>query len=337
MKNKIFILSFLLFFIAISVNAIGFVSSNIWLSDATPMDGDSIRIYSVIVNDNDYDFQGKVTFYDNDNAISSLIPFSLAGGESSDVVSIDWQAVYGNHQFKAVISEAYFLDENNNSVSIDGDLLSHVTDIIYVDIDSDGDGIGDQAEQEQGTDPNNSDTDGDGENDGDDPDPTDANVFSGGDSDGDGISDAVDSDLDNDGVYNWDEEAQGSDPNVYDTDHDGYNDKEDAFPTDPSKWESVFNMVNTSNVPSDEKEYDANQGEVLGVKITPPSDSTNEDNNNEGEVLGVKITNSNIGDYFNFINLFWVLLLLFLLCDGFFFFFYLKKRKEEKEEEQGVE
>jgi hypothetical protein len=64
------------------------------------------------------------------------------------------------------------------------------------------------------------------------------------DTDGDLLPDHQDADDDNDGIPDTEEDENGNgivdsgetDPLKYDTDSDGYNDKEDAFPTDPSKW-----------------------------------------------------------------------------------------------------
>lgn len=119
--------------------------------------------------------------------------------------------------------------------------------------DPDGDGLNNTEEFELGTDPNNADSDGDGINDGDEVanggDPTDAS--DGGaaslDSDGDGLLDAWEQehfgdlnqtgsdDPDADGLNNTAEQANGTDPNVADTDGDGVNDGEEiADGTDPT-------------------------------------------------------------------------------------------------------
>lgn len=55
------------------------------------------------------------------------------------------------------------------------------------------------------------------------------------DADGDGIPDRLDSDMDNDGISNVDEARIGTDPLRLDTDGDGADDKNDAFPLDPNR------------------------------------------------------------------------------------------------------
>ncbi len=57
------------------------------------------------------------------------------------------------------------------------------------------------------------------------------------DNDGDNIPDIEDDDDDNDGISDIDEFVLGTDPFLRDTDHDGYDDGQDAFPLDPTQWE----------------------------------------------------------------------------------------------------
>lgn len=103
--------------------------------------------------------------------------------------------------------------------------------------DTDGDGLSDGDEKTKGTNPLKADSDGDGVNDKDDAFPLDPTK--GGtaalDTDGDGILDATDTDDDNDGVLDTQEVTAGTDPLKADTDGDGANDKDDAFPLDPTK------------------------------------------------------------------------------------------------------
>lgn len=236
-------------------NNYGFVSSNIWVSDNSPMQGDTIKVSSVVINDSDKQFNGHVTFYDNDSAISSSMTFSLEPKDSSKVLSVNWTAeLPGEHRFKAEITNAYFVGDNGETESIDGNFFSQVTDIIYVDVDSDEDGVPDREEQEQGTDPNNPDSDGDTENDAVDPDPTDPTVFNGPDTDGDGIIDELDSDMDNDGLYNWEEKEIKTDPKKYDTDGDAYSDKEDKFPLDSNKWKEESESADSIDKSENEKQ-----------------------------------------------------------------------------------
>lgn len=223
---------------------VGFVSNNIWLSSMHPLAGQTVKISSVVVNDADRPIAGELAFLDNNVAFSGAIPFNLEANGTSKVIAVNWQAVAGNHQFKAQISQARFINPDGSGEPISSSLLSQETAVIFVDVDSDNDGVPDQDEEDQGTDPNNSDTDGDGDNDGVDPAPTNPQVTTGPDTDGDGTSDKADSDIDNDGLYNWAEEKFGTDPKKYDTDGDGYSDKEDAYPLDPKKWQKPTESIN---------------------------------------------------------------------------------------------
>ena len=57
------------------------------------------------------------------------------------------------------------------------------------------------------------------------------------DTDGDGVADVTDPDDDNDGLTDEEEKNLGTNPLKPDTDGDGYNDKDDCYPLDASKWE----------------------------------------------------------------------------------------------------
>lgn len=353
--KSVFLTVFLLFFCifqGVSAATIGFVSNNIWLSNTSPLEGDVVKIHSVIVNDDDRSFGGDVVFLDNESEISSQIPFELGGNGTSDLISINWEAIRGEHWFKAVIQNAYFVDSEGVRIAVDASMMSQSTGIIYVDIDSDGDGIGDQAEQNQGTDPNNADTDGDGEDDGEDPDPNNATVFGGSDTDNDGISDATDSDQDNDGVYNWDEESAGTDPKNYDTDGDGYSDKEDAYPLDPNKWkQSLDNPSSNSIDPKNSEENLLENLKAANINTTSTNTSNNSEqdldkkenqellsgtseDNEVPQVLGEKIYNTqDRGTLSTILIAFTTFLAVLFLLLGIFFFFYAKQRKKEEEEE----
>lgn len=146
----------------------------------------------------------------------------------------------------------------------DGDKIGN-----KVDPDDDNDELLDIEEDEKGTDPLLYDTDGDGVNDKEDVYPLDPSKSK--DADGDGIADELDDDDDNDGCKDEEDEfpfdpeecldtdkdgignnqdddddneglkdeeeinVTGTNPLLYDTDGDGVNDKEDAFPLDPNE------------------------------------------------------------------------------------------------------
>ena len=248
---------------------IGFVSSNIWLSDSELLVGDQVKIYSVIVNDSDEPLTGEMVFYDNNVAIGDALSFNLGAFGASKVISTDWSATFGEHRFKAEIVNAYSINNDGSQELLDESQMSQTTEITYVDVDTDSDKLPDKKEAEKGTDPNDPDSDGDGELDGIDPNPLDARVFAGSDADGDGQSDLVDSDIDNDGLFNWEEEILGTDPKKYDTDGDGVGDKDDFYPVDPSRWEKEGDDISATIVLNDNfqenEENDNKNPKVLGI------------------------------------------------------------------------
>ena len=230
--------------------------------------------------------------------------FSLSGDGTSQVISTDWTAVKGQHQFLAQIENAVEVDPLGATTTMDANVMSQTTEVIFVDVDSDGDGVPDQQEIKNGTDPNNPDTDGDGlkdgvdpnplnpdtdgdgDPDGHDPAPTDPKIFTPPDTDHDGIPDSIDSDIDNDGLYNWEETKIGTDPYKYDTDGDGYSDEIDAYPLDPKRWKKDVPTLTATVVP------------VVSGSASPssPSDTTSvattTSDTPEAAVLGEKLYNN---------------------------------------------
>lgn len=283
---SILVLGWLIFGAPASLAAvkIGFVNNNIWLSKDAPVQGDQLKIYVIVVNSDDNDIDGNVTFYDNNAVIGAPVHFVLPGG-SSRVMNAPWTAVPGNHQFKSVITDTMSIKADGTKLPIAGNVTTQ-TEVIFVDVDSDGDGIPNLVEVNNGTNPKTMDSDGDGVNDGDDTQPTNPLVTGGPDTDGDGISDTADSDIDNDGLYNWEETASGTNPKKYDTDGDGTGDKQDAYPLDAKR--SAKDIAQT---------VQAEAGQGLGtsseagiIMISDDVEVTGDLNSQEpGEVLGEKI------------------------------------------------
>lgn len=117
MKKKKFKIIFLiivcLFFYSISFaqnTNIGFVSSNIWYSDDPFSDGDEIKIYTLIFNQNEKELHGTVTFYDQ-NIVLGKKDFILKK-EESKIISLDWTVTPGSHTIFAKITNSKFLTLN---------------------------------------------------------------------------------------------------------------------------------------------------------------------------------------------------------------------------------
>lgn len=316
--------------IALGAQEVGFVNSNIWLSSESILAGDNVQIYSIVVNSDANNLTGVLTFFDNGNALTGGENFNLAGGtESSQVFKISWQAVAGNHQFQAKISNAFFVN-GQGQISPAANIINETTKTIFVDIDSDSDGVGDQEEGDNGTNPNNPDTDGDGENDSQDPNPSNPAVFGGADTDHDGIPDAIDSDSDNDGLYNWEETASDSNPIIYDTDHDGCSDKEDYYPIDPARCKQESPLINNNLNQENNLE---NQATTTDNANFENNQQSNQNLDSAGQVLGERFYNQNnsFWDQLNFLDILKILAAISGLLALIFWWFGQKKKKEEEE------
>ncbi len=248
MKNYFSFLLFGLFLILpfrpAAASMVGFANTGLWLQpDHYVLEGESVRFFANIINGEYEVFKGDLIFHVNDQHIGEVIPFSLAK-EESKIFSLNWIAQAGEYEVTAQIENVCFVcTESGEEVETSlPDALLRDNEILLVDQDSDGDGLGNKKEEEIGSDINKADSDDDGYNDKEEVDAgtnsLDSTSFFGLDTDGDGISDLVDTDIDNDGLYNWEEEALGTDSLKRDSDGDGVSDKEDVFPQDANKWRS---------------------------------------------------------------------------------------------------
>ncbi|MFA7285332.1 MAG: hypothetical protein WC011_00585 [Candidatus Paceibacterota bacterium] len=110
-KFKIIVL---LFFFSLSIVGIasaentntGFVPSNIWYSKDPFSEGDKIKIYTLLFNQDEREFSGFVAFYNRDTLLGKK-EFSLKSQESS-VVSLDWTVTAGTNTIYAKIIDAKF-------------------------------------------------------------------------------------------------------------------------------------------------------------------------------------------------------------------------------------
>lgn len=261
---------------------VGFVSSKgIWFSKNTFFSGDSLKMYTVIVN-NEYDVvNADVGFFDNNvliSQVSIVVPF-----ESARQAISSWIVPYGEHIITAKLLKVQVVHKGSESPLSDSVAIQSNVELatkLFIDRDSDGDGTGDEKdadddndglldvdEAKQGSDPRQKDSDKDGiddktevikgtspikaDSDGDgvldakDLFPTDAKNWK--DSDNDGIGDATDSDNDNDGLTDDQEKSFGSNPFVRDTDGDGLSDhKEFTLATSPIKKDTDGDGIDDS-------------------------------------------------------------------------------------------
>jgi hypothetical protein len=239
----IFLFLFLLFPVDnAQASIVGFANTGLWIQPPHyVLEGQTVRFFANIVNGEYEVFKGDLIFHVNDEHIGETISFEL-NKEESRVFSTSWLAVAGEFEVTAQIENVCFVCTASGEpieTALPGSLLRD-HEILIVDRDSDGDGLGDEEEKRLGTNPLKVDTDGDGYSDkeevGAGTNPLNPTSFPGLDTDGDGISDRVDTDIDNDGLYNWEEEVLGTDPYKRDADGDGVGDKEDCYPLDPTRW-----------------------------------------------------------------------------------------------------
>lgn len=173
--------------------AIGFASSGISFSQEPTFAGTSIKVYSVVVNNQYSRLSAVVAFLDNNQE------FGRAGVEvlmeEARQVQVGWTPNAGQHVVVAKFVSAVAFDAQGNGRSLTTteieSVAAPVSRTVTIDSDSDKDGIGDQDEirtyhtgpltrDSDGdglsdydeifkykTDPNKADTDSDGMNDGD--------------------------------------------------------------------------------------------------------------------------------------------------------------------------
>lgn len=100
MKKIIIIL--ILTFIAIPVFAgTGFLLDQIWYSSDTLKEGETVKIYTAIWNENDSSLSAKVEFYDKSVILGTRDV--IIQPESLEDISISWKVTSGNHIISAKI------------------------------------------------------------------------------------------------------------------------------------------------------------------------------------------------------------------------------------------
>lgn len=250
-----------------AINDLVLPPNNIRLSTETLLEGRAVRVYATIQNMGTRDLLGFVRFFDGERQIGADQPISVVAAKD-DTVFIDWTPVPGPHSLAVRIfpyDKSEDIASNNvtsKSVSVlgdadhdgipndsdnDDDNDSHLDaeDSFPLDktewVDSDGDSIGDNKDPDDDNDTVIDSLDGI---------PLDASETV--DTDHDGVGNNADTDDDNDGLSDLEELAKGTDGLKKDTDGDAVNDKEDAFPLDPTQTRDY-----DRDGVSDEKDLDA--------------------------------------------------------------------------------
>lgn len=182
-------------------------ASGIRFSESPLIAGDEVRIYTEVTNIGDEDVSGYLTFYQGSTLIDQSVVISLLAGGSPEEVYIDFIVPSSTFNILAVIQGTDPVDSNldNNSA---------VTTMLQPIIDGDRDGVVDADDNCKST----------------------SNVDQT-DTDGDGLGDACDTDDDNDGLSDEVESELNTNPKSKDTDLDGVNDPDDAYPNDKDRSE----------------------------------------------------------------------------------------------------
>jgi len=155
MKKLLFlILSFILsanICLATTINNAGFIPGPLWFSKYPIFSEESVRIYTTVYNNSEYDLEGSVFFQINGHEIDS-VNFSLAKGVGSRDVWVDWVAQKGNAEISAIIKN---LKASNTEIEFSDLKLESsnlVKSTLYIDNDNDKDGIGNKSDEDDDND-----------------------------------------------------------------------------------------------------------------------------------------------------------------------------------------
>jgi len=233
-------------------------ATDLSFSESVLIAGAQVRVYATVTNVGREDIQGYVTFWQNNKLIGDSWSVGVKPGNTAGVW-IDFIVPSSSFNILAKIQGTQPADQNaaNDQASsgmitpdsdTDGDGIAN-----SVDPDDDNDGLTDLQEQVKQTDPLLADSDGDGVNDWSDKFPL--NSKESGDNDTDGQGDNGDLDDDNDGLSDIQEDINGTDPLLADSDGDGVDDKNDYYPLDPTKGEppagAATAVLDDSSLPAD--------------------------------------------------------------------------------------
>ncbi len=133
MKKTLYIF-FLLFFCArytiVHAEQLGFPEKSIWYSDDSFTAGETVTIYTLVVNSESSPVSGTVRFYDRDVVLGeSKITIDK---NDAKVVPLNWKVTEGEHQFSAQFSQVTLTESNGSKVSIVPTSSQTSKDTVYV-------------------------------------------------------------------------------------------------------------------------------------------------------------------------------------------------------------
>ena len=115
------ILFLIIFLLPSSVYAagVGFVpSTGIWFSRTSFVPHETVRVYSVIINNDYYALEGQVGFYDNGEIIDTVEIKNLFK-ESAQQIRVFWEPTEGEHTLGARFIKAVAIDEKGKRQELD--------------------------------------------------------------------------------------------------------------------------------------------------------------------------------------------------------------------------
>lgn len=182
---------------------LGVYNNTISFSKPTLLAGDNIRVYAGIKNEGKLDVTGYASFFQSNQLIGQSQVISVRSGGQTEEVWVDFTVPQNDFNIRVQVQGTNPADQNPANDTAVSALFSVVKD---------GDGRPDNADNC----------------------PTVANADQL-DTDGDGQGNACDTDDDNDGIPDANEGNLGTSPTNQDSDGDGVNDGQDAFPADPNR------------------------------------------------------------------------------------------------------
>lgn len=124
----------MLFFCAgytiVHAEQLGFPEKSIWYSDDSFTAGETVTIYTLVVNSESSPVSGTVRFYDRDVVLGeSKITIDK---NDAKVVPLNWKVTEGEHQFSAQFSQVTLTESNGSKVSIVPTSSQTSKDTVYV-------------------------------------------------------------------------------------------------------------------------------------------------------------------------------------------------------------
>ncbi len=104
--------------IALAAN-VGFVpSTGLWFSQTSFVPGQTISVYTVVINTDYFALDGAVTFYDNNTPFSTVAVTTLPK-EQVRQIKVSWTPTEGDHALSARFTQAAAVDEKGSRQNVD--------------------------------------------------------------------------------------------------------------------------------------------------------------------------------------------------------------------------